>query len=439
MINILHDNEASKMIQKTKKTKSAVTASDGFVQLNSTLTEEFSYTKLKKISFALTKPVIMVSFQFLTVVWDIFSPNEHVCYFEFDSTDISCSAVAEDLGIFVFGSEFGIVSVFLGPDGAVVKNLEESDQNEDSSQDNSDQINDLNLNDLQFNSHDSHRAPIATNTKFSTSHKISDLFITSLPTKNSYRIISLAENGHIEIYLFDKKTYNLSKFNERSLFSSQSSQNNSNNNCHVICTSRSRNFLFVAASDNKIYQISSSGTIIKKINVEHSSFYRQAIKSIRANVYGDRLLVVYNDNQIQLISIENTNNKTKTDDEFPETPENPHETPNCTVLFQKTFDAKFKIKKGCYFPNPNCFVIAVMEKAVNQYFMLTFDIRDESCLKTLTEIKKDKMRYKIADVQVLFSGSSELLNFMCVATERVSKDVPLKSVLKIHRMIPKFC
>ena len=63
--------------------------------------------------------------------------------------------------------------------------------------------------------------------------------------------------------------------------------------------------------------------------------------------------------------------------------------------------------------------------------MKTFNLKEN----ILNEIKKDKMRYKVAHIIVLNGPVS----FMAIGTERKSIDFEIKSVLKVHKMNEEFC
>lgn len=104
-------------------------------------------------------------------------------------------------------------------------------------------------------------------------------------------------------------------------------------------------------------------------------------------------------------------------------------------IYTHAFEPRYKIIKSAYFPNNNCFVTAIIDKQTKQYYMKTFDLREN----LISEIKKDKMRYKISEVAILYGQGSSALNFMCIATERNSSEVPIKSVLKVHRILGQFC
>jgi len=173
--------------------------------------------------------------------------------------------------------------------------------------------------------------------------------------------------------------------------------------------------MFISTDDNKIYKISFSGNVLSCFS--QSRF--DNIVSIKANHGGDHLLIGGSANEILILKVP--------DDSLAALPAN--------ELYTHTFDSKYKISKSCYFPNKNCFVIAVLDKTTLQYFMKTFDLRENQ----FSEIKKDKMRYKIADVKILHGHGDSILNFMCIATERKSEETGVKSVLKVHRMIAQFC
>lgn len=167
------------MLSKTKKTHSAVTASEGFVQLNSSLTEQFTYTKIYKISTCLNKPILIVSFEKYTIIWDIFSPSEHIENFNFSAKDLTSTAAAEDLNLYCFGNEFGILSIYLSKERL-------NDVNKMLSKINSPRVN--------------YGDPILTNLALTTHQSILEISIIYESSRKCYRIVTICKNSDIETY-----------------------------------------------------------------------------------------------------------------------------------------------------------------------------------------------------------------------------------------------
>jgi len=110
ILSTLNDIQTRSMIAKTAKAKSAVTVSQGFVQLGSSLIEQFSYEKITYITTD-TKPNLIVCYGSTTVIWNVLSPDEHLAVFQLCLELTSCFLLADE-GYFITGNRFGVVSIY---------------------------------------------------------------------------------------------------------------------------------------------------------------------------------------------------------------------------------------------------------------------------------------------------------------------------------------
>ena len=257
----------------------------------------------------------MVSFEKFTVVWDIFSPTEHVECFEVESKDIKSTCVSEDLEVFCFGNEFGVVSVYLGKNNATEMRSTATESSNFKS-DRSDNLqNKLNSEILKLRDNPSkHGGPISSNLPVSSGQAIICLSVTFDANKNHYRIVAITESAFIEIYHFtksrmdrseahpsDTSSSTLNLFNRKHISPSFSYSSNNSNTSSITVTSSSKssNFMFISTDDNKIYKISFSGNVLSCFS--QSRF--DNIVSIKANHGGDHLLIGGSANEILILKV----------------------------------------------------------------------------------------------------------------------------------------
>ena len=247
MFSVLQDIQARQMINRTKNSKSAVTVSSGFVQLESNLIEKFSYEKLSSVGKTRNRPTLMVSYKKITLIWDIFNPQQHLAVLK-TAENVTSSAVSEDLSVFVTGTSCGSLAFYKIEDKTEKARMESSPEEE---------------------------IPLVPCKTIQTEEKSEILGIRLIT--NSSKILSISKSGMINQYNFDKAN------NTISLFSAQ--------NCCVNFVTQVCQCVdsFLVLCDNTVVKsFSGSGSLLKTIDCKSEV---SVIQSISPHMQGRSLLV----------------------------------------------------------------------------------------------------------------------------------------------------